>query len=269
MKLAAYQDAFAAALLADDPVAGTPPDVAALTRQPGFAVYRNTVLKGCIDALQANYPTVARLVGEEWFRAAAAVFARGHLPTQPALLHYGERFPAFLAAFAPAQAIPYLAAVAQVDRWWMEAHAAADAPALDAARLAALRPAALSMYALVLHPATRWGWNDDWPIHTLWTGNRDDSGAGSVDAPPIDWVGQGVLVARPLGPVGVAQLSRGGVALLDACAAGRSVAEAVAMALDAEADLDVAALIHQCLRAGAFSALQAIARKEEDERVAP
>ena len=28
-----------------------------------FAVYRNTVLKGCIDALQANYPTVGQLVG--------------------------------------------------------------------------------------------------------------------------------------------------------------------------------------------------------------
>lgn len=49
-------------------------EIAKLVAQPGFAVYRNTVIKGRIDALQANYPAVARLIGEEWFRAAAAIF---------------------------------------------------------------------------------------------------------------------------------------------------------------------------------------------------
>ena len=40
----------------------------------GIAVYRNTSIKGRIDALEANYPTVSRLVGTEWFRAAAREF---------------------------------------------------------------------------------------------------------------------------------------------------------------------------------------------------
>ncbi len=93
--LADFQDAFAAALLATG-ASTVDPAVQALVAQPGFAVYRNTVLAGCIDALQANYPTIASLVGEESFRAAAAVHARAHLPTQPSLLLYGERFPAFL-----------------------------------------------------------------------------------------------------------------------------------------------------------------------------
>ena len=43
-------------------------------------------MKGCIDALQANYPAVTRLVGEEWFRAAAAVYVRQAPPTNPMLL---------------------------------------------------------------------------------------------------------------------------------------------------------------------------------------
>ena len=30
-------------------------------------VYRNTVLSGCIDALRANYPIVAKLLGDEMF----------------------------------------------------------------------------------------------------------------------------------------------------------------------------------------------------------
>jgi hypothetical protein len=33
---------------------------------PALAVYRNTVAKGCIDALQANYPAVHTLVGSDW-----------------------------------------------------------------------------------------------------------------------------------------------------------------------------------------------------------
>jgi len=259
MDLAAYQDAFAMALLADDAAAAPSPLVERLLRQPGFAVYRNTVMKGCIDALQANYPTIDRLVGDEWLRAAAAVFARGQMPSQPSLLLYGAEFPAFLAEFEPAREIPYLADVARVDRLWTEAHAAADAPLLDAAALAALPPADMSAFGLRLHPAARWNWSDDWPIHTLWSRNRShDADPGA----PLDWIGEGVLVTRPLGPVRVEALARGGVALLDACRAGRSIEGAVQGALDAQPAIDLAALVQQLLHAGTFAGLQPIAIEE-------
>ncbi len=192
MDVAAYQDAFAAALLADGSEASPSPMVERLRRQPGFAVYRNTVMKGCIDALQANYPTVERLVGEEWLRAAAGVFARRQLPSQPSLLLYGEEFPSFLATFEPAREIPYLADVARVDRLWTEAHVAADAPVLDAASLAALPPAAMSSFALRLHPAARWAWSDDWPIHTLWSRNRR-----TTRIPARRWSGSGRASSSP------------------------------------------------------------------------
>ncbi|HLS57002.1 MAG TPA: putative DNA-binding domain-containing protein, partial [Zeimonas sp.] len=54
--LARFQDAFLRALLADAPVPAGDATIAGLCGQPGFAVYRNTAIKGCIDALQANYP---------------------------------------------------------------------------------------------------------------------------------------------------------------------------------------------------------------------
>ena len=261
--LAAYQDAFAAALLADVPVERASPEIAHLMRQPGFAVYRNTVVKGCIDALQANYPTVERLVGEEWFRAAAAVFVRRWLPTQPSLLSYGAGLPTFLESFEPAREVPYLAAVARVDRWWTEAHAAADAPLLDAAHLAALSPHAMALRALAVHPAARWGWSDRWPIHTLWVRNRE--GGAADDDVLIDWTGEGVLVTRAVGPVAVEALGRGGVALLDACAAGSSIDVAIGTALEAQPDSDIAVLVYRLLRAGAFSGVRTIAKEEVHE----
>jgi len=259
MDVAAYQDAFAAALLADSSEASPSPVVERLRRQPGFAVYRNTVMKGCIDALQASFPTVERLVGPEWLRGAAGVFARGQLPSQPSLLLYGEEFPAFLAAFEPAREVPYLADVARVDRLWTEAHVAADASALAAATLAALPPSEMVASGLRLHPATRWGWSDDWPIHTLWSRNRWH---GADPGAPMEWIGEGVLVTRPLGPVQVEALARGGAALLEACRDGLSIEGAVQCALDAQSDVDLAALIQQLLQAGAFSGLQPIATKE-------
>ncbi len=98
--LARFQDDFAHALLATDDAVS--PVLAAVIAQPAFAIYRNTVMKGCIDALQANYPAVTRLVGEEWLRAAAVVYVRDALPALPMLLDYGADFADFLTQFEPA-----------------------------------------------------------------------------------------------------------------------------------------------------------------------
>jgi hypothetical protein len=244
-----YQDAFVRAL-----AGGAPADSAVrrLAAQPGFAVYRNTVTKGCIDALQANYPAVAALVGEEWFRDAAAVFAREEPPSHPTLLDYGAGFADFLADFAPAAEMPYLADVARLDRLWTEAHVAAAADTLDPAALALLDIHEMPRLTLRPHPAARWRWFDGMPVFTIWSGNR----AGAFDGAALDWRGEGVLLSRPAGEVLHVPLGAAGAAMLDACARGDSVHDAVLAALDADASVDVAQLIRQLLDAAAFSALQ-------------
>ena len=73
-ELLAFQDAFVAAL-AGDGARLSPWLVSSDADAPGLAVYRNTIAKGCVDALAANFPTVQSMVGEDWFRAAAALFA--------------------------------------------------------------------------------------------------------------------------------------------------------------------------------------------------
>jgi Putative DNA-binding domain len=255
MLLADYQDAFAQALLAEDP-RSAPPQLARLVAQPGFAVYRNTVLKGCIDALHANFPAVARLVGDEWFRAAAAVYARRELPTTPTLLTHGQTFADFLARFEPAAELPYLAAVARVDRLWSEAHVAADDAVLDPAALASLAPADMDRVTLPPHAAARWTWCDEHPIYTLWSRNRDPAAAFDGQ---FDWRGEGILLTRPQGAVKHQMLSRAGSAFLSACAEGLSIGRAVAAAIEVDATTDLAALVNQFLQAGAFAAVQALA----------
>ncbi|HMA09036.1 MAG TPA: DNA-binding domain-containing protein, partial [Ramlibacter sp.] len=116
---AQFQAAFADALLNPRDWQRSPPQD--LVAQPAFAVYRNTVMKGCVDALAANFPAVVRLVGERWFRAVALDYASWQPPDDPRLLSYGRGFPDFLELCAAARELPCLAGVARLDRYWIEA----------------------------------------------------------------------------------------------------------------------------------------------------
>jgi hypothetical protein len=258
--LARFQDAFARALLA--PEAEPAAEVAALAAQPAFAVYRNTVMKGCIDALEANYPAVARLVGEEWFRAAAAVYVRESLPVEPTLLRYGAAFPDFLARFEPAADLPYLPGVARLDRLWTEAHTAASASALEPGAVARLAPEALAGTVLHPHPAARWAWFADAPIYTIWSRNRADPVTGA----DLDWKPEGALLVRPGDAVRWVTFDAAGCAFLDACAAGGTLANAAQAALQAQDNADLARLMSLLLVVGALSGTSFINDRRSTEK---
>ena len=256
-ELAHFQDDFVQALWA--PPDEAPAHLRALVEQPGFAVYRNTVLKGCIDALQANYPAVLRLVGEEWFRSVAALHVRARPPGDSRLLLYGMDFPDFLRDFlrdfAPAADLPYLHGVARLDRFWTEAHVAADALALEPAAIAGLSHEQLGKLVLKPHPAARWAWFEDQPIYTIWRRNRGDGDYGVEGADSGDelvWTGEGALLTRPASAVTWTALDAAGCAFLDACAAGRPLAHAASEALALQASTDLAQLMAGLLNAGAF-----------------
>ena len=248
MSLAAYQDAFAQALFLDPEDAD--PRVAHLAAQPAFAVYRNTVMKGCIDALEANFPAVTRLVGEEWFREAARRYVTSQLPREPWLLTYGATFPAFLSGYASAAGMPWLAEVARLDRLWTCVHTAPDDAALHAGALA-LNPASLARARLSPHPAARWAWFDGAPIYTIWRRNREQDS----DASGIDWHGEGALITRPTGAVQWTELEESACHFLNACGLGLTVLQAMEAALEVDPDVDLRALVSRLIEAGAFSAL--------------
>lgn len=243
-RLATFQDAFAEALYGSAEAT-----LAALTAQPGFAVYRNTVMKACIDALAANYPCVRRLVGDEWFNAAAAIYARAHPPHTPVLMHYGADFEHFLSTFEPAAELPYLPGVAKLDRFWTEAHVACDEPVLEPSMLALGNGNANGAWRLRLHPSARWTWFNSMPVATIWSRNRFDEAADLGD---VEWKAEGILLTRPGASVQAAPLDRAGCALLDACGAGQCAEAAVACALEADPDIDLSDLMARLLVWGAF-----------------
>jgi hypothetical protein len=102
------------------------------------------------------------------------------------------------------------------------------------------------------HAAARWAWFEELPIFTIWQRNRDATFDHDA-APEIAWRGEGVLITRPRGAVQSVGLDAGGCALLDACAAGLSLAQAAQAALSVNARVDLAQLMATLLNAGAFA----------------
>jgi hypothetical protein len=247
--LSQFQDCFAQELLVAE--TSLAPEMAALTRQPGFSVYRNTVIKSYIDALQANYPSVNRLVGENWFRAAAGIYVRTSLPHDARMLYYGENFADFLAHFEPAAELSYLCDVARLDRLWLAAHTAADRPPLDPATISCLKPEQLAGIVLHPHPATHWAWFAGQPIYTIWNRNRQ----ALEDTSEIEWRGEGALLVRPHGEIAGIELDAAGCAFLDACKAGQPLSEAAAAALNVRQDTELAQLLSTLLEVGAFGGI--------------
>ena len=247
--LDAFQRDFAAALFGE-PGRALPGSIA---DQPGFAVYRNTVMSACVEALAANYPTVLQLVGDAWFEDAAAQFVRVHLPRDGGLASYGEGFAGFLASFEPAAELPYLPGVASLDRAWTEAHLAADAVVLAASALAALSPEELAASMLVPHPSARWLSFASLPVYTIWQRHRD--------ALPLDddlvWQGESALVIRPGAAVRWQPIDAAGAVFLTGCANGLRFAEAAAIA-EAAASLGASldAAWPRLVMAGAFTRVE-------------
>lgn len=252
---AQFQAAFVDALFA--PREWVAPRLRQLVEQPAFAVYRNTVMKGCIDALEANFPAVVRLVGHQWFRAAAAVHVAAETPRDGCMLTYGERFADFLRDFEPAAGLPYLPGVAQLDALWRESHAAQDAPVLDATGLSLVDPEAIARLKAQPHPSARWAWFDAQPVFSIWSRNRHGANnsfdADASESSGLLWEGEGALLTRPADTVCWCALPKAGCVLLDACRAGLPLADAAERAQAVEPAVDLAALFATLLRAGAFA----------------
>jgi hypothetical protein len=218
---------------------------------PGLAVYRNTVTRGSIDVLAATFSTVVRIVGEDWFRAAAATYVADRLPSTPSLLRYGDDFAQWLSSFPPAQDTPYLTAIAHLDRLWWDAYFAADADFLDPADLAQLDAAALDSTALFLHPSVRLAAFDH-NLASLWQAHRDEAGPSAFE---ITTTSECIVIARGGLDVSIRPISAAEHAFLAACLAGESIMAAASRAAMIDAAASLPDIIAAQIAARVFSSL--------------
>ena len=256
MNTVTTQTVFAQALL--DPLAATPAGLRTWNHSDPLrrlAVYRNNVVVSLVDALAHGFPVTQQLVGETFFRAMAQVFVREQPPRTRVLSHYGEALPGFIAGFAPAAGLPYLAEVARLEWMRLQAlHAADEAPMspqvlttlLQEAPpvLAALRwRLAPSLYMLrAAHAAV-----------SIWAAHQEDSGV-VLEAVDISQPESALVFRRELEVV-VLPIAAGTTAFVEQLMAGARWADAVDTAFDADAAFELSAalalLLHHGLLTGA------------------
>lgn len=231
------QEAFGRAVL--DPASAAALARVVLGGEIGVArrlqVYRNNVFASLRGALEAVYPVVARLVGDDFFRFAAHDYARA-VPSASGDIHdFGAEFPEFLGGLPQAQGLPYLSDVARLEWAYHRVFHAADHAPLDPRGLTAVPPERWGDLRLRLHPASRL-LASPYPVLRIWEVNQP----GFPGEPSVD-LGAGaswVLVVRPSETVEVRSLRPGEFALLAALAGDETLLAAVERALDVEPGLD-------------------------------
>jgi putative DNA-binding protein len=230
-----FQNAFACALL--DPAHAVPVAIRGAARRRAdrrFAVHRNNVVVGLIDALGERFPVVCRLVGDEFFRAMARVYATTRPPASPLMMLYGGTFPEFIDAFAPAAALPYLGDIARLELARGRAYHAADAVPGGRQIFTGLPAEKLGHLRVLLHPSASIVASAH-PIVSIWKVNSDPDHA----VPIAPWAAEAALVARPYADVEVHRLPPGTAAFLSCLSRHGAMAEAVEAGAAASAKFDL------------------------------
>lgn len=248
---AAIQADFASALL--DPGMPPPDAVTAHTGrhpQKRFAVYRNNVVFGLINALRAKFPATERIVSADFFAAMAQVFVTAHPPRSKILHTYGDDFGDFIAAFEPAAALPYLADVARLEAARTRAYHAVDAEPLAHDAFANIAPQSIGALRLTLHPSLQIV-RSHHPVVTIWAMNT-----GEMELGPIgDDSAEDALIVRPALDVIVRSLPPGGAAFLLALQDGAMLSDAAERAAAEDARFDLTANLAGLIGSGAVTML--------------
>ncbi|MCB4366930.1 putative DNA-binding domain-containing protein [Hydrogenophaga taeniospiralis] len=215
--------------------------------QRRLAVHRNNVMVSLVDALAHTFPVTQELVGETFFRAMAQVFVRAHPPRTRVLSHYGAELPGFIARFAPAASLPYLADVAQLEMLRLQALHAADARAMDAQAIAAVMHDARAL------PTLRWRLAPS--LHllrsahaavSLWAAHQEGSGLALEDIDPAQ--AESALVFRSGLDVMVWQTPPGMAELVVGLLLDDPFGQALERALAAEPDFDLTQALATLIR---------------------
>jgi hypothetical protein len=248
------QKAFAGAVLDAD--AAVPASLARKVKgAPArrFGVYRNNVYAGLINVLAGRFPVVARLVGDEFFRAMARDYIEREPPSSAVLLRYGAGFPGFIAGFSQAATVPYLADMAALEWLRHSAYHAADAVPLPLQVLASAADRAADA-VLALHPSLGVV-RSCYPIVSIYELNVENGDvpharlAGSEDA----------LVRRSGLRVEINRLAEGGAPFILALKDGKTIGEAAILALGDSSAFDLKANLAGLMAMGAIVAVEAAA----------
>lgn len=195
-----------------------------------FAVYRNNVRATLAAALAGTFPVLRALLGEEFFHAMAIEYVQARPPSSPVLIEYGEDLGDFIAAFAPAAALPYLPDIARLEQLRVQAFHAADASVPQPREFEAwlAKPESLPSLRLRLHPSLRL-LRSSFAVLSLWRAHQQPEELARDEALAVLDLGaaEDIVIWRPQFEVHVAALPPGAFDCLIALQRGETLGVAL------------------------------------------
>lgn len=199
-------------------------------------IYRNNTFASLTEALRQTYPVTQRLVGEGFFRYAAAQYISQYPSVSGDLHDFGGSFPDFLKGFEPASSLAYLPDLAELEWACDRVFYQADHLPLDTVALAGVPEGSQGALKFELHPACRL-LASDYPLLRIWQVNQENyRGDPSVD---LSEGGVRLLIMRPRLEVEIQALQEGDFMLLKTLSEGIDFATACDRALAAQPDFDL------------------------------
>ena len=217
--------------------------------EEALAIYRGTFIAAATKALRLTYPAVERLTGAEFFENAAAEFISHTPPNSGCLDDYGSAFGDFLATFAPAACLPYLADVARLEWAVNNALRAADVAALQCEALSAAGMIDPAKLILKPHPSLAL-LKVQFPADTIWRAvlQEDDAALAAITLTGGPFF---LLITREEDGVQVERLPEPIWQFLSSLCAGKSFAES----FDAGPAREISTVLAHCLTRGRFIAI--------------
>jgi hypothetical protein len=206
-------------------------------------LHRHHVTRSVGAVLAATFPTVAAVVGQEFFGLLARDFMIGTALEDPVLSRYGEHFPQFVTARQDMHGLPYLADVARLDWALNVAFHAGVEPRLSAADLTGWPQDALLSLSVRL-PTGSSLIESAYPLDLIWQTSQPSSAVDKVDlaAGPAC-----LMVFRRSEDAAFAVFSPGEAAFIKRLHRGDRLAIAAEHASRVEEDFDVAATFGRML----------------------
>lgn len=117
-------------------------------------VYKNNVVGGLIDVLLARYPTLEKIVGDEFAHQMARTYILANYPRSGNLNEYGGDYADFINGFEPASGLPFLADIARLENLEHLAYYAPDGQEITLENAAEILPKIMDgKVDMCLHPS--------------------------------------------------------------------------------------------------------------------
>lgn len=217
-----------------------------------LAIHRHHIASSLAKVLASSFPTVQTLVGADFFRRLAQAYVARELPVQPVLAEYGAGFPGFVATWAAADSLPYLADMARLDWALNIAFHNPRGPALTAAELTALPPERLATSSLLLAPGAA-VIRSRYPIDLIWAASQPGAPDGKVD---LERRPACLLVMRRTDDAGFMVLSEGEAVFVEGVGEGLTLEAAAGAAFAADGVFELTRSFGRLLVCEVFAAVQ-------------